>query len=212
MAVAANQVKPVASVSQEKILRPLPFVAAAEFKQANSASALTIEHAMRRSIEIDALRKTALEHQQVRSRCCRTLPVGCQRRSYRWLSEWSLSARRAGRCLRRSAVTVLYDGLKIRFFRTICGRFSAVPKPTPTGGQAHTAHQGRGPIRGVFWASRTVGTAHLGGGKRDQWQDPASCAQPCAPVLKAPRRFAPSPTSPRPVAGSRGRACAECWV
>ena len=127
LAVAANQVKPVASVSQEKILRPLPFVAAAEFKQANSASALTIEHAMRRSIEIDALRKTALEHQQVRSRCCRTLPVGCQRRSYRWLSEWSLSARRAGRCLRRSAVTVLYDGLKIRHW---C-RPNAITRPHP---------------------------------------------------------------------------------
>jgi len=37
----------------------------------------------------------------------------------------------------------------------------------------------------MFWASRTVGAAHLGGGKRDQWRDPGSRAQPGAPMLNA---------------------------
>jgi len=44
-------------------------------------------------------------------------------------------------------------------------------KPTSTDDQAHAAHQSRGMIRRVLRASRTIGVAQLGGGKRDKWRD-----------------------------------------
>jgi len=76
-------------------------------------------------------------------------------------------------------------------------------KTTPTCGQANTVNQRRGPIGGASCASRTVGTAYLGGGKRDLWQDPAS---------RATRRAGgEGTTKPAPARGRAPRITTTYW-